>query len=100
VSVARHPLKNYSELGRLYREAEELLQAVICDHFGLARKPPAALKEADRAMLAVEHRTLMVNSWAWPELAGVEPADVAIEPWDPPRAAEEFLRRYRELRSE
>ncbi len=93
-----HPLKHFSEFGRLYREAEDSLQHVISEHFGLPREPPAALRDADRALLAAEHRTLMADTWEWPELRGVEPADVAIDPWPPERAAYEFLRRYQELR--
>lgn len=40
----------------------------------------------------------MAETWEWPELRGVEPADVAIDPWPPERDAYEFLRRYQELR--
>lgn len=36
----------------------------------------------------------MLDAWDWPELAGVEAADITIEPWSPERSAREFLRRY------
>lgn len=93
-----HPLKHFSEFGRLYREAEDRLQRAVTEHFGLASDPPAALLEADRALLAAERVALMADTWEWPELEGVEPADVAIDPWSPEKAAAEFRRRYQELR--
>jgi hypothetical protein len=93
-----HPLKHFSEFGRLYREAEDRLEQAIAEHFGLPRDPPAAVRDADRALLAAERRALMADSWEWPELEGVEPADVAIDPWTPERAAAEFRRRYHALR--
>lgn len=95
-----HPLKHFSEFGRLYREAEDKLQQSITECFGLPPDPPAALREADRALLAAERRALMADTWEWPELQGVEPADVEIDPWPPERALAEFRRRYQELRQE
>jgi 5'-deoxynucleotidase YfbR-like HD superfamily hydrolase len=95
-----HPLKHFSEFGRLYREAEEKLQEAIIQHFRLPADAPAALLSADRALLATERRALMADTWEWPELQGVEPAGVTIEPWPPERAAAEFRRRYTELSSE
>jgi uncharacterized protein len=55
------------------------------------------VKPIDRALLATERRTFSRVAWDWPELDGVEPLEIAIEPWDPPRAAEEFLARYERL---
>jgi uncharacterized protein len=95
-----HPLKHFSEFGRLYRDAEDRLQQTICEFFALPLKPPAALRDADRALLAAERRTLMADAWEWPELQGVAPAEVEIDPWPPEPALHEFLRRYRNLRDE
>lgn len=95
-----HPLKHFSEFGRLYREAEDKLQKVISERFGLPEDPPPTLREVDRALLAAERLTLMADTWEWPELRGVEPADVVIDPWPPKRAGGEFLRRYQALRDE
>jgi hypothetical protein len=95
-----HPLKHFSEFGRLYRDAEDKLQQTIIEHFELPHEPPTALREADRALLAAERQTLMADTWEWPELQGVEPANITIDPWPPERAAHEFLRRYEELRQE
>jgi uncharacterized protein len=93
-----HPLKHFSELGRLYREAERKLQQTISEHFGLPVAPAAIVRDVDRALLAAERLTLMADAWEWPELRGVKPADVLVDPWSPEQAAQEFLRRYRELR--
>jgi 5'-deoxynucleotidase YfbR-like HD superfamily hydrolase len=95
-----HPLKHFTEFGRLYGEAEETLQQAIVQHFRLPANAPAALRAADRALLATERRALMADTWEWPELQGVEPASVTIEPWPPEKAAAEFRRRYIELSSE
>jgi 5'-deoxynucleotidase YfbR-like HD superfamily hydrolase len=94
-----HPLKHRSPLGVLYREIEAPLQAAILERFGLGAATPAIVKEVDRAALATERATLMRTAddgW-WPELDGVEPLDVAIDPWPPERAAREFLDRFRRL---
>jgi hypothetical protein len=91
-----HPLKN-SPYGKAYRTAEERLQAAVCERFGLSRESPELVKRVDRALLASERRALMADTWDWPELTGVEPLDVEIEPWPPERARSEFLRRFREL---
>ncbi|MDX6479698.1 MAG: 5-nucleotidase [Gaiellaceae bacterium] len=93
-----HPMKHFGEFGRLYREAEDRLQSVISEHFGLPREPSRALRDADRALLAAERLTLMADAWEWPELRGVQPADIEIDPWPPEQAASEFLSRYRMLR--
>ena len=90
-----HPLKHRSALGDLYREIEAPLQRAICERFGL-RELPALVKEIDRAALAAERALLMRpadDGW-WPELQGVEPLDVSLEPWPPERAAAEFRSRY------
>jgi hypothetical protein len=92
-----HPLKHRSELGRLYAEAEDTLQAAICQRFQLPLAPPALLKEVDRALLATERRAVAQIAWEWPELNGVEPLDLEIDPWLPERAYDEFLARYRRV---
>ena len=89
-----HPLKHRSELGRLYGEVEARLQEAICERFGLPLEPPALLKEVDRALLATERRAVAHEAWDWPELDGVQPIDLEIEPWLPDRARDEFLERY------
>ena len=92
-----HPLKHRSELGRLYADAEARLQAAICERFGLPLEPPALLKEVDRALLATERGAVSQVAWEWPELLGVEPLELEIDPWSPERARAEFLARYEQL---
>src|SRR5918996_1468305 len=92
-----HPVKHNSELGRIYRDAEDRVQEAILRRFGLPLTPPAVVAEIDRAVLAAERRALMVAAWDWPELKGIEAADVAIDPWQPEHAAREFLERYDQL---
>jgi hypothetical protein len=36
-------------------------------------------------------------AWHWPELEGIEPLDITIDPWAPADAAVEFLDRYARL---
>jgi hypothetical protein len=95
-----HPLKHRSQLGDVYREAEKRLQEAIAVRFGLPPKPPPIVKEVDRAALAAERLALMPPSsnGQWPELAGVAPLDVEIDPWPSTRAAQEFLGRLERLR--
>lgn len=92
-----HPIKHRSELGRLYREAEVGLEAVIRERFGLSGPPPASVKEVDRAVLATERAALTMVAWHWPELEGVEPLPIEIDPWPPEVAAAGFLERHAKL---
>jgi uncharacterized protein len=92
-----HPIKHRSELGRLYREAEEGLEAVIRRRFGLTGPAPPSVKEIDRSVLATERAALTMVAWHWPELEGVEALAIEIDPWTPEVAAAAFLARYAEL---
>jgi len=91
-----HPLKHRSELGAQFKQAEKRLEAVIERRFAL---PDAAarIKPIDRALLATERHTFSKVAWDWPELDGVEPLALEIEPWPPERAAREFLERYERI---
>jgi hypothetical protein len=93
-----HPLKHRSELGRMYAEVEDRLQQAICERFGLPSEPPPLLKQVDRALLATERRSVAHEAWDWPELDGVQPLDLDIEPWLPDRARDEFLTRFDDVR--
>ena len=92
-----HPLKHRTPLGELYREVEQRLQRTICERFDLPFEPPVALKAVDRSVLATERRELLGVAWHWPELEGVEPVELELAPWDPPRAEAEFLARLESL---
>ncbi len=58
------------------------------------------MKELDRSLLATERATLTMVAWHWPELEGVEPLDIEIEPWTPEAAAAAFLERYARLEAQ
>ena len=55
------------------------------------------LKAVDRELLATERRAVAEVAWDWPELEGVEPLALEIDPWLPDRARDEFLARYERL---
>jgi 5'-deoxynucleotidase YfbR-like HD superfamily hydrolase len=91
-----HPLKHRSPLGAAFREAEQRLEAVIRERFAIKPDVPE-IKRADRALLATERQAFSDEKWHWPELEGVEPLALALEPWPPDQAAEAFAARYAEL---
>jgi 5'-deoxynucleotidase YfbR-like HD superfamily hydrolase len=90
-----HPIKHRSELGAAFKAAEKQLEAVIARRFDLPRSD--RIKPIDRALLATERATFSRVAWDWPELEGIEPLDLEIQPWPPERAAREFLGRYERL---
>lgn len=91
-----HPLKHRSELGAVYRRAETHLEQAIRRRFALPADL-SAIKPLDRALLATERRAFSQVAWHWPELEGVEPLDLRLEPWAPERAAREFRARFERL---
>ncbi len=93
-----HPLKHRSPLGPPYKLAEARLEEAIQQRFDLAPAGPE-LKRIDRALLATERRALAATGDPWPELEGVEPLEIKIEPWPPERARREFLTRFEQLNS-
>jgi 5'-deoxynucleotidase YfbR-like HD superfamily hydrolase len=92
-----HPLKHRSPLGAAFREAEQRLEQAIRERFAIKPDVPE-IKRVDRALLATERRAFSAELWHWPELDGVEPLDLELEAWPPDDAAEEFARRFAELR--
>ena len=95
-----HPVKHRSALGSAFRELEARLQSVILERFGLVGEPPTRVKEMDRALLAAEKVALTASGWEWPELEGVEPVAVTIEPWPPARSTREYRWRFDAIRPE
>src|SRR5215213_8156131 len=91
-----HPLKHRSRLGAAFKAAEERLERVIRERFGIKPDVPE-IKRVDRALLATERRAFSGESWHWPELEGVEPLDLELTAWSPDEAAAAFVRRYAEL---
>lgn len=94
-----HPLKHRSPLGPPYRLAEARLEEAIRARFDLAPAGPE-VKAIDRALLATERRAIASTGDPWPELEGVEPLEIEIDPWPPERARREFLERFERLSSQ
>jgi hypothetical protein len=91
-----HPLKHRSALGTEFKAAEDGLEEALRAHFRI-RAEVASIKPLDRALLATERREFSSVAWDWPELEGVEPLPISIEPLPPDAAAVAFLARYEEL---
>ena len=88
------PVKHHADLAR-YRDAEQRLQSVICQAFGLAWPPPECVKHMDDVMCQTERRDLMPDRPEW--TLRVKPLDYRIMPWEPSFAKEMFLFRYQNL---
>ncbi len=91
-----HPIKHRSPLGAAFKAAEDHLEQAIRARFGI-RAGVAAIKPADRALLATERRAVSAESWHWPELDGIEPLDLELEAWSPAEAERAFAERFAEL---
>ena len=91
-----HPIKHRSPLGAAFKEAEDNLERVLRERFGINADVPE-IKRVDRSLLATERRAFSGESWHWPELEGVEPLALELTAWSPDAAAEAFVRRYEEL---
>jgi len=91
----KHHLTNYKDL-------EQLNWLVIAERFGLPEVLPAAIHEADAALLHAECLALMkpmpeVSRTVWLMGDIQPPAEVTIHGWYPKVAKAMFLRRYQEL---
>lgn len=93
------PLKHWSELGALYKKAEERVQLVIEQWAHLPERltMDPAIKLADRVLLATEARDLMkLEPNSWSEMP--PPLPQRIEPWSWKHAEEEFLYEFNAAR--
>lgn len=81
-----------------YREAEERLERVIAEKFGLPWPMPEAVKVIDLKLLATERRDLMnTPPIPWVSTRDVEPLAERVVPWPAAVAEDLFLMRFREL---
>lgn len=78
-----------------YRRAEERLERVIAEVFGIAFPYPPEIKHADNVALMTERRDLLAvhRAWSWK----VEPLAMPIVAWSPQLARRMFLARFKEL---
>lgn len=80
-----------------YSRLEDVLMASICSRFGLPLTPPPCVKEADNRILFDEKRQLLtVEPKSW-DLGDLKPLGVVIGAWEPARAEQEYLYRFRRL---
>jgi hypothetical protein len=80
-----------------YKEAEDVLMAVICRRFGLDPVMPAEVHEADSRILIDEKNYLMEHSVEWGSLTGLKPLGVQILAWSPMVAQHNYLVRLQDL---
>lgn len=91
------PLKNHPTLGQAYRGAEQRIERVIGEVFGVTFPFPPEVKTADERMLITEARDLMHGTSKWEWVPDVEFAPFEIKKWSPEKAEAKFLARYDEL---
>ena len=94
------PVKRYSDIGTLYRQAEDRLMEQICAKFSLENPTEPCVELADKAMLWIEAQTLMPPHPAWLKWKsftnGQEPP--IKNTMSPAQAESEFLALYQEWR--
>jgi len=74
-----------------FQVVEKRIETALLASFGLDPAGLRLIKEADLAMLEIEHRALFDRHDEWVCTQGVELPDVEIECWDPKRAKQNFL---------
>lgn len=89
------PVKIGSELGRLYSDVEEKIQACVLEKFRLpAVTEPEYVKIVDARVLATEVRTMMGDTSNWSLL---EPYEFTIVPRTSVEAESDFLNMFKKL---
>jgi 5'-deoxynucleotidase YfbR-like HD superfamily hydrolase len=83
----------------VFQRIEDGIWLKVCEKYDIRQDLHPDVKKADNTMLVTEARDLMtvnrLNEWE----IDLTPSEVVetIEPWDPSRAKEEFLERFRML---
>ena len=81
-----------------YKELEARFEAALWKHFDWPDSKTAAVKSADRRMLARERLDLVQDQRTlWTDCEGIIPADVKLEKWLPTMAAVVWEDRYKQL---
>lgn len=75
------------------------IEAAVFGRLGLPKKLNPLVKKADLRALLTEQRDVMSNRDEWPCLRGLRPFAEPIIPLPPHMAREEFLRRFRNVKS-
>lgn len=79
-----------------YREIEERTWRAIATRFWLPLAMPAAVKEVDNHMLAIEKVHLAPNAEAWPGIPDM-PVAASFIAWSPEFALNKFIARFTQL---
>lgn len=90
------PIKHCDGFGKIYRQVEKHLQAIICQRFGISRTEPESVRGVDLRMLITEQRDLLSQPpkpWA----INVPPFQRQVVPVSSAAAERMFLARYCEL---
>lgn len=96
--VAR-PIKEFSEVGQMYQQAEDKLMTTIAEKFGLTWPISEEIGWADYVLLRTEQRDLMPYPNDLYSLDDYEMLTDVIKPWQPELAEAEFLSKYESLAS-
>lgn len=80
-----------------YAEAEDVIMAAICDHYGLLRVMPPDVKRLDRAILMDERLQNMEHAPVRWTTDG-KPIGVTLQFWSPDKAKAAFLEAFARLR--
>lgn len=94
ISDFSQPLKHSGQFEN-YITYEKALMKAICERFNLIEEEPVSVKRADKILLAMEARDLLVTRPDW--VNQYQPIPLKIEPWDPKKAETNFLDRFYEL---
>jgi 5'-deoxynucleotidase YfbR-like HD superfamily hydrolase len=105
LSDLSRPVKHSPELTG-YRVAEQKLEVIIAEVFGLEFPYPPEVKTADNRMLYTERRDVLIGHMEWTtdkqDVLGFEgndrqPYDFRITPWEPKEAEKVYLERFHNL---
>jgi len=81
-----------------YMRMERAMMEAICEKFGLSKKMPYAVKEADLRMLATERRDFHEKpSQPWAVLKNIMPYQKRLDTWMPETARYKFRRLFDKL---
>lgn len=94
--VAR-PIKDTSDVGTLYKGAEDILMTLIAKKYGLTWPLSEEIGWADYVLLRTEQRDLMPYPNDLYSLEEYEVLEDEIKPWEPKLAEVEFLSKFQSL---
>lgn len=82
-----------------YMEIEERVWAAVTERFGISRRLPDLVHEADNRILLTERDVLMPRHEAWEQDGQMDPLPVEVTGWSPDEAEARYLARLASLLS-